>query len=65
MRFSVYLLRIIVAFFFGASVLCLVVDRFFATSADWRVENKAFRITMVIVMIVIALLSAILLWTIK
>lgn len=65
MTISIYLIRLIVSFFFGASLLCLGLERYFAHSEEWYLENETLRIVMVIVIAIIITLSGICLWVIK
>lgn len=65
MTISIYLIRLIVSFFFGASLLCLGLERYFAYSGEWDLENETLRIVMVIVIAIIITLSGICLWVIK
>jgi len=65
MTISIYLIRLIVSFFFGASVLCLILERYFASSDEWFVENDPLRIIMLIVTLIILMISSICLWVIK
>jgi len=65
MTIGIYLIRLIVSFFFGASVLCLILERHFANSDEWFVENDSLRIIMLIVTLIILMTSSICLWMIK
>lgn len=65
MTISIYLIRLITSFFFGASLLCLGLERYFAYSGEWDLENNPLRIVMIVVIVIILVLSGICLWTIR
>lgn len=65
MTISIYLVRLIVSFFFGASLLCLGLESYFAYSNEWHVKNDILRIVMIIVTTIIFIVSGFLLWVIR
>lgn len=66
MTIIIYLIRLVVSFFFGASLLCLILERYFAYSTkEWGLENNPLRIVMIVVVVIILILSGICLWVIR
>ena len=65
MSISIYLIRLIVSFFFGASLLCLILEHYFANSDDWYSANNNLRIISLTIVITMFIICGILLWVIK
>jgi len=66
MTIGIYLIRLIVSFFFGASLLCLILERYFTSLDGWFVENDPCKNNnALIVTLMIFIISSICLWVIK
>jgi len=65
MTINIYLIRLIVAFIFGASLLMNIIGIYCGISEDWNGINQPSTLAVHILVFVIFLGSGYLLWTIK
>ena len=65
MTINIYLIRLLVAFVFGASVLVNALGIYCSIAEDWNSTNRPFTLMAHILALVILLGSGYLLWVIK
>ena len=65
MAISIYLIRLLVAFIFGAITLINILGIYYGICEDWRSRDMPLTVTIHILVIVIFLCSGYLLWVIK